>query len=598
MSKFLLSALSSFLFFFPSVSFGQCNNFVEVLSEGFEYSTQTPGYITNFVYHPNPASFCPHSGAKSLYLNFQNDSIGLAYDWSIETCENATYKFSFWAKDCWSDENDITVSVDDSSGTELISLDILTDDNWSQYTLGPFTTSSSPIHFKITTNIAGGPGNDLSIDDISLQMCTPDVNINANPVEAFGDGVCTDSPLSLFLPASGINYTNPEFQWQQSLDAGLTWIDISGADSASVDLTGFVDGEQIRCIIAEAGNLNEVDCRFITDPVTLVVNPLPTINPPVDYELCGNLDSLGFAAFNLHSTISGMRTNPGDEFHFYESYEDAELDTLEAAQLDYINTTNPDTVYIRVINEYGCHIVDSMTLIALEQPRVNLGADTSLCEDQPILLDATYDNPDATYLWQDGSTESTFNVSEEGLHHVTVTLGECTAYDEIMLTLYQLPDFDFGPNIDKCKDDTVKLNSGIEGAIYTWSTGSTDEEIMVTEFGEYELTVETECGTFTDRIEVEPIFCGCPIYFPNSISPNGDGVNDYFQLLPECEFEVYDLIIYDRWGKEVFASIDPNEIWEGPEEADPHQTMYVYYLTYTFQYSPVFEKNGVITIFQ
>lgn len=606
MSKFLLTFLTCFLCFLPFNSFGQCTNYEEVFSEGFEYPGTNPGFITGTTYQSTPQSYCPHSGNKSLYLNFWNGHTGLAYDWSITTCENATYKFSFWAKDCFSSVNNITVSAEDDNGIVLTSSTIITTNQWSQYTLGPFTTSTSPIHFKISTNIAGGPGNDLSIDDLVLEICTPDVNINGNPIEALNEGICTNTPISLSLPTSGINYSNPEFQWQLSTDNGISWTDIPGTDSSSIELIGFFDGYQIRTIIAETGNINDVDCRYITDPVTLTVYPLPVINPPSDFNQCGNIDSIGYAAFDLYTRNDEMSTDLSYDFHYYSSLSDAEADTLELIQLGYINTTNPETVYIRiVIDSTGCQILDSMVLIAWEQPIVDLGPDTSLCEDQQIILDATYANPNATYLWHDGSTEPTFTVLEDGLQSVTVTLDLCTATDDIMVTLYQLPDFEFGPNIDKCINDTVYLSSGIEGALsYTWNTGSTDKKLLVTEFGEYELEVETECGTFKDRIEVEPIFCGCPIEFPNAISPNGDGVNDYFELidysqvLPECEFDIYDLMIYDRWGRELFRSTDPSEKWAGPLDADPHQSLYVYYLKYTFLYSPVFEKNGTIIILQ
>ncbi len=599
MSKLLFSVLSCFIFLNSFNSFSQCNNYEEVLFEGFEYATTVPGYVLGSTYHSVPQTFCPHSGSKALYLNFVNGYSGLAYDWEVTACEDVSYEFSFWAKDCFSSVNNITVSAEDDLGNVLTSTIIITNNVWSQYTLGPFTSGISPLHFKISTNTAGGPGNDLSIDDISLKACTPDVDINADPLDVLEDGICTNAPINLFLPTAGINYTNPEFQWQISNDIGITWTDIPNTDTNSVELSGLINGDQIRCIIAESGNILDADCRYITEPVIITVFPLPVINPPNDYEICDNIDSAGFAAFNLFGKINELRTDPSDEFHFYSSLSDAIDDTLEAVQIGHINETNPDMVYIRAINDYGCVTVDSMVLIVNEQPDVNLGIDTSLCEEQPIILDATYNHPDATYLWHDGSTEPTFNVTDEGVHSVTVTLGPCTVYDEISVTLYQLPGFEFGPNIDKCIDDTVYLSSGIIDALsYTWNTGSSDPDIMVTEFGEYELTVETECGTHTDIIEIEPIFCGCPIYFPNSISPNGDGLNDYFILEPECEFENYDLLIYDRWGKEVFRSTNPNEIWFGPTEGEHNQTLYVYILKYTFQYSPAFEKKGTITIFQ
>ena len=54
------------------------------------------------------------------------------------------------------------------------------------------------------------------------------------------------------------------------------------------------------------------------------------------------------------------------------------------------------------------------------------------------------------------------------------------------------------------------------------------------------------------------------VYVPNVITPNGDLKNDQFFItgLNECESAI--LRIYNRWGDEVYYSIDPNlEPWAG-----------------------------------
>ena len=52
---------------------------------------------------------------------------------------------------------------------------------------------------------------------------------------------------------------------------------------------------------------------------------------------------------------------------------------------------------------------------------------------------------------------------------------------------------------------------------------------------------------------------------PTAFSPNGDGLNDQYNVSAPG-FETYDLRIFDRWGKKVFESIDPNETWDGTFE--------------------------------
>lgn len=50
---------------------------------------------------------------------------------------------------------------------------------------------------------------------------------------------------------------------------------------------------------------------------------------------------------------------------------------------------------------------------------------------------------------------------------------------------------------------------------------------------------------------------------PNAFSPNGDQLNDHFQILGNIPFDRFQLIIVDRWGETVFRSTDPYQPWDG-----------------------------------
>ncbi len=63
-------------------------------------------------------------------------------------------------------------------------------------------------------------------------------------------------------------------------------------------------------------------------------------------------------------------------------------------------------------------------------------------------------------------------------------------------------------------------------------------------------------------------FDNCPNYiFPNIFTPNGDGVNDYFQaIMPIKYIDNIELYILNRWGEVVFKTIDPEFVWDGTAE--------------------------------
>ena len=57
----------------------------------------------------------------------------------------------------------------------------------------------------------------------------------------------------------------------------------------------------------------------------------------------------------------------------------------------------------------------------------------------------------------------------------------------------------------------------------------------------------------------------CGIFYPNAFSPNRDNTNDEFRVIiqNDCSPITYHLRIFDRYGRLVFESIDPNESWDG-----------------------------------
>jgi gliding motility-associated-like protein len=70
-------------------------------------------------------------------------------------------------------------------------------------------------------------------------------------------------------------------------------------------------------------------------------------------------------------------------------------------------------------------------------------------------------------------------------------------------------------------------------------------------------------------------------YVPNCFSPNGDGHNNIFKPV---SFGIYDftIYVYDRWGKKVFESSDPELGWDGTYHGKKcPEDIYVYRIDFT-----------------
>jgi len=75
--------------------------------------------------------------------------------------------------------------------------------------------------------------------------------------------------------------------------------------------------------------------------------------------------------------------------------------------------------YWVIVTDECLQVSDTIYLGYLYPIEVDLGNDTTLCEGQHLLLSA--ETPYCTYLWQDGSTESTYLVRYAGVYQVLVS---------------------------------------------------------------------------------------------------------------------------------------------------------------------------------
>ncbi|MDP2175283.1 MAG: gliding motility-associated C-terminal domain-containing protein [Bacteroidota bacterium] len=73
------------------------------------------------------------------------------------------------------------------------------------------------------------------------------------------------------------------------------------------------------------------------------------------------------------------------------------------------------------------------------------------------------------------------------------------------------------------------------------------------------ITDQNQCKDSTSRnLLVYPSFV---FFFPEAISANNDGLNEYFKVSSPYFIKEYHLEIYNRWGQKIFETKNPNEHW-------------------------------------
>ncbi len=171
-----------------------------------------------------------------------------------------------------------------------------------------------------------------------------------------------------------------------------------------------------------------------------------------------------------------------------------------------ITVSTPGNYSVTVTDDFGCANSDNVDVEILSAPDIDLGNDTTICEEDNLMLNV--ESEYATYLWSSGSVQSYESVHLPGTYYVTVT-NECgEVIDSITIENYPTLSFELGEDISLCIGDTIMLDPGDLAASYLWSTGSTEQSIQVTSAGMYSLEAfypNTSCAVATDSVMVTVI---------------------------------------------------------------------------------------------
>jgi gliding motility-associated-like protein len=253
-------------------------------------------------------------------------------------------------------------------------------------------------------------------------------------------------------------------------------------------------------------------------------------------------------------------------------------------------------VYWLQVSGNGCTGTDSILVDFKPIPVIALGNDTTLCAGQTLLLNTASNN--ATYLWQDGSTQSSYSVNEQGTYSVTVTLDGCDTSGKITVDYRTKPVISLGRDTTLCTSDQLILNAAYPQATDEWQDGSTQSTYTVTRAGTYSVQVTNTCGTVIDSVNVQYEDCACKFYVPSAFTPNGDGRNDIFKPSYKCFFSKYRLRIFNRWGQVVFNSQNPDTGWDGMVNSFPQPIgTYIWEMEYfDTLMGEMVKKNGTVVL--
>ena len=233
-----------------------------------------------------------------------------------------------------------------------------------------------------------------------------------------------------------------------------------------------------------------------TDAIVITTNPQPIVNLGTNINSC------------VGNTITLDAGNAGATYLW-----------SNGSVSQSIQVTQTGNYSVAVTNALGCITRDTINVNFNATPLVNLGADKSICSNEPITLDAG--NPGATYLWSTGATTQTIVAANVGTYSVTVTNANgCTTTDEIMITYKATPSASITTSAINLLN--VQFNAIVApGQTYNWNFGDPNSVSNISSLanpvhtfsaaGQYFVTltvtnVATSCtATNTDTITVQAV---------------------------------------------------------------------------------------------
>jgi|GEM_PF-1540892 len=96
----------------------------------------------------------------------------------------------------------------------------------------------------------------------------------------------------------------------------------------------------------------------------------------------------------------------------------------------------------------------------------------------------------------------------------------------------------------------------------------TNGQFRFVEAGQYLVEYEQACGLWLDSFNLDIVDCTCELIMPNAFTPNGDGINDQFRIKSACENFDYRMVIFNRWGIQVFESNSVDDFWDGTYQGE------------------------------
>lgn len=536
----------------------------------------------NSNWHPNIVNRTPNDPDGYFMLVNADINKGIFYQTTIDNlCPNTTYEFAAWIINIMRNGTirpnvRFTITND---GLPIPGGDFFTKDipegsatDWIKYGT-VFTTPArvGTLTLKMTNENPGGFGNDLGLDDITFRPCGPTISSTINNT-SMSTNLCEGESGSFNLSSTvSSGYNDPVYQWQEFI--GTNWVNIVG-ETATQTTRVFTNAQpgiyQYRLAVAERANINSANCRVSSATLTVNVNAKPTPTATNSSAACEG----STVQLNVDQGVLFEWTGPN-----FSS-------TLQNPQIPNVTTANTGTYLVKVTNAAGCIATTSTQVNVLPAINANINiSNTTICENQSVNLVAS---GGTTYTWLPAEGLSNPSIAnpiaspqQTTKYTVTISNGACSETEEVTITVLKNANANAGDDKKLLVGQSVVLNGAALGdnITYLWSpTDYLDDPSKLNPVATpptditYTLTVQSNCNLIFDDVFVKVY---PKIEIPNTFTPNGDGINDTWNIPSISAFEKPMLQVINRNGQLVYETRNA-EPWDG-KSAGKNVPVGIYY---------------------
>jgi gliding motility-associated-like protein len=274
-------------------------------------------------------------------------------------------------------------------------------------------------------------------------------------------------------------------------------------------------------------------------------------------------------------------------------------------------TTTYTVIGTNGIPPFTCPDTKTVQVIVIPNPTLTPGPVTPFCEGQSNLLYAVGAN---TYTWSPSTGVSHIHDSTTTvkpplpgtfIYTVTGTTNNCIGTATVEIVVNPLPILDAGIDSTINIDNTIVL-TGIGNTMVGFINASTGVPLECN----YCPTVtvnpqESTCYTLegisalgcrnTDEVCVT-VTKDWDVFIPNAFTPNGDLNNEVF-IPVGYGIDKIQLLIFDRWGHQIFKSEGQIVGWDGTNKGKIcEQGVYIYKVEITAMSGEKRQKTGHVTL--